>query len=757
MDRRTYKVLFGIGVVLGILIAGATAVQLAGDESGTVSDGVTFETPDGAEVTLEGTTDVAMEEMFEGSDTLNLTTEAGIVTFTSNGDAQATIEKSNITGTYTRVSQISASSNQLTINPADKPAVTVGKQIDRIEFTSMSIDDGVSDFIYAGQSGDSLVTVRALSANQDVRAVDADTGQLLDTGTTDGSGVVTFDNLDNSEHTVELKSSSGGPSLSNPQPNDETIRTETPELSVDLSDPDLPEDEITLEWYVDGNLENTTTVTSAGTKTAEVGPISPDQVYNWEVIATDANGNTESVSASFELDHYDPEISNIQPQGDLDSNPTEISAQINDSDFSLDGDSLTVDIILDGTQIDSQTITSNQEITTTMPSSGQTGGSHSIEIEVSDSYGQTATETQSYRVPDTLFVREENEPSVAVPVNGEVRFFPGDSDEGSEVYSRGSNNGEIEMTGLPVGQDFIVEIEPTDTQNFTQRTIYIESIYEQETAYLLNTTEYDTVQSRFILNDPTGRFDSESVLKILRPINVNGGTEYQTIIGDRFGTEGVTATLEEDTRYQLRVSSDNFEQAVGPYRADTSETVEVTPGTTSIDLSSGPQTWVANAVIEENNIEFAYDDPADLTSKLKVFIYERGNKSNQPVANQTFMDIGEATGIVQVPENQSDREWVVEFIVDRDNEDFTTREVLSNRKDLTPPIDPAWQGIIAVGALVLLAGAFSVLNAAVGAVIVSMFGGLLFFLGFLSGATSGIAVGIAIFVSVAGHIMSSTR
>jgi hypothetical protein len=757
MDRRHYKILFGVGLVLGVLIVGATAVQLSSDEAGTVSDGVTYETPNGAEITIEGTTDVAMEDMFEGSDTLNLTTSDGIVTFSSTSDTAATIYANNITGTYTRVSQIDTSSSQLTINPEDKPSVTVGKNINRIEFTDMQIDDGVFDFIYEGPDGTtSLVTVRGLSANTQVRAVDANSGVVLDGGTTDGSGVVTFDNLDNSEHTVELQSSSGGPSLSNPQPNDETIRTETPELSVDLSDPDLPQDTITLEWYVNGNLENTTTVTSAGTKTAEVGPLSPDQVYDWEVVATDSTGNTDTVSASFELDHYDPEITDIQPQADLDSNPTQISAQINDSDFSVDGDSLTVDIILDGSVIDTQTITSNQEITTSMPSSGQTGGEHTIDIEATDSYSQTTTETQSYRVPDTLFVREENAPSESVAVSGEVRFFPGDSDEGDEVYSRSSSNGEIDMTGLPVDRDFIVEIEPTDTGNFTQRTIFIESIYEQETAYLLNTTKYQTVESRFVLNDPTGRFDSESVLKIQRPLEINGDLIYQTIVADRFGTEGVTATLEEDTRYQLRVSSDNFEQAVGPYRADTSETVEVTPGTTSINLE-GAQTWAANAVIEDDNIEFAYDDPDQLTSKLVVYIYERGNKSNSPVANQTFMDIGEASGIVQVPQNQSDREWVVEFVVDRDNEDFTTREVLSNRKNLTPPIDPAWQGIIAVGALVLLAGAFSVLNAAVGAVIVSMFGGLLFFLGFLSGATSGIAVGIAIFVSVAGHIMSSTR
>jgi len=754
MDTSKTRVLLLVGLVIGFAVVGA-AVQLDSNESSTISDGVPLSSPDGTNIVVEGDTDAYLEDFVEDDSTVNVTVSEGIIEFSASGVANATIDKDDIVGTYTRVSLIDAAANDLTINPADKPPVTVGKDIDRIEFAEMALDDGSTDFIYAGTDGTtSKVTVNALPADTQVRAVDADTGAVLEGATTDGSGSATFDNLPNSEHTVVLQESEGGPSLSNPSPTN-TIKTETPELSIDLSDPDFPSENVTLEWYVDGNLENTTTVTTSGTHTAEVGPISPDGDYSWSVEATDSVGNTDTQSATFTLDHYDPVIQNIKPSGDLDAEPSQIEALINDSDFGLDGDSLTANIYLDGSVIDSQSLNSNQTVTTSMPADGQTGGSHTIEFEVSDSYGQTVSQSVTYSVPDALFVRNETNHDQLVSVDGEVRFFPGDTVEGSEVFSRNASDGIINMTGLPVNEDFIVEVDPTDT-NYTQRTIYIESIYEQQDAYVLNTSVYNTIESRFILNDPTGRYDSESVLKILRPIEINGSVEYQTIIGDQFGTEGVTAVLQEDTRYQLRVSSDSFEQAVGPYRADTSETVEVSPGTSSIELEN-PETWATGAAIDNTTIEFRYDDPAQATSKVVVYIHERGNESNQPVANQTFMDLGEASGQVTIPSDQADQEWVVEFVIDRGDESFVVKERLSNRKNLTPPLSSAWKGIVGVGMLVLLAGAFSVLNAAVGAVIVSLFGGLLYFIGFLGGATSGLAVAIAIFISVVGHVMSTTR
>lgn len=755
METSRVKTLVLVGFVLGLLATGVV-FALTSSDTGPVSDGVTYAAPSGATVTLDGETDVAMEQMFD-VDTVNLTTTDGIVEVRASGQAAGTIHADDITGTWTTVTNIDASSADLTIDPEDKPPVTVGKDIESIQFRDeMGIENGQVDFIYSGTSGaESSVTVTGLNANTDVLAVDADANDILDFGTTDSTGSVSFASLPNSDRSVEIMENQGGPTLSNTEPNDETFRSSDITLSVDVDDPDFPTDTVTLEWYVDGELIDTTTAEDAGTYTTDLEQVYDGEIH-WYVEATDETGNTDtSETATFTVDHHEPEISDIQPSGDLDAEPPEISVNVTDEDFEKDGDSVDVTIDLDGETEHTETITSDSTVSVGMPDRGQTGGEHTISVEATDEYGQTTTATQTYRVPDELFIRDETNYTKLIPADGEVRFFPGGADEGSEVFSDVTDDGIIRLTDLPVNEDFIVEIEPTD-ENYTQRTIWIQSIYEQQNAYVLNTTQNDTIESRFQLNDPTGRFDSESILKIQRPIEINGSLVYQTIVGDQFGTEGVTAVLQEDTRYQLRVASASFEQAVGPYRASVSENVEVSPGTSSIDLEDGPRTWQANAAIDNTTIEYRYLDPAEQTSSVTVYIHERNNESNQPVGNQTYT-VNEFSGQVEVPVDGSDKEWVVNFVIERNNEQSVHAITLSNRRGLSPPLGSSWQAIVAVGMLVLLAGAFSVLNAAIGAVIVSLFGGLLYFIGFLGGATSGLAVAIAIFISVVGHLMSTTR
>jgi hypothetical protein len=311
----------------------------------------------------------------------------------STGPAWAEIHYTNITGTYTYVSEINAQ-NDITVNPSDKPSATVGGGIDTFSYReSFGVDDNSVPFTYSASS-QARVTIQGVSAAQQVGAVDANTGELLDVATADSSGQITFDELNSGSHDVTLVTSDGGPSLSNPSPSDETLRYETVTLSIDLADPDFPSENVTLEWSVDGTVENTTYATSGGTKTATV--TLPDGQYDWTVTATDAYGQTiTSAQSTFTINHYNPEVSNVQPSGDLDSEPTQISADIADEDFGNDGDEIDVTISLDGSQIHTETITSAQTVTTSMPSSGQTGGSHTVSVEVTDSYGQTSSGTST--------------------------------------------------------------------------------------------------------------------------------------------------------------------------------------------------------------------------------------------------------------------------------------------------------------------------------------------------------------------------
>ncbi len=446
-----------------------------------------------------------------------------------------------------------------------------------------------------------------------------------------------------------------------------------------------------------------------------------------------------------------PTVKDIQPSGPLSNEPTQVEVTVDDPDFADGGDEVDVTVDVDGSQITQQTITSNTTITASMPSSGQTGGEHTIDVEATDAYSQTTTDSETYKVPDTLFVREENNHTALVPADGEVRFF---GDE--EVFSRSAPDGKVNMTNLPVDQDFIVEVQPTD-ENYTSRTVYIEGIYDQQSVYVLNTSAVDITESRFILNDPTGNYDSQSLLKIQKPINVSGSLTYQTIVSDEFGVEGITATLEQGQRYRLQVGSGDTQQIVGPYRAAINETVEVEPGTPTIELSFEDSNWAADATLENDTLEYRYQDQENLTTELTIWIHERNNQSNKLTANQSFQDPVDVSGIETLNANQTEKEWVVNFVVDRDGETFVRSVLVTNRADLTLPIDAGWTSMIGVGLLILFAGAFSMLNAGIGAVLVSLMGGLLWFIGFLGGATSAAAIVIALFISVLGHVYNTTR
>lgn len=734
------------------------AVTFDPGDAGSISDGVSFGAADGMNVTVTGSTDAILETdvLFPSSDSIQFKSEAGNITFSSSGSAWATVATNNITGTYTNLTGINAQ-NDITANPEDKRSITIGGNIQTVAWRDgQAADDGTIDFTYSGPSGTSKITISGYQANTQLFAVDANTGTVLDSATSNGSGVVTFDSLDNSYHAVTVQTSgpSDAPNLDDDSMSPTgTIRTDSPTLSIDVSDPQFPNDNVTVEFFVDGNSVANKSTTSNATVSATASGLAEGS-HDWYAVAKDKYGNTDtSTTKSFTVDHYDPVITDIKPSGDLTSEPTQISAQINDTDFATgnDGDSITVTINLDGQQVSQQTIGSNQTVSVSVPSRGQTGGSHSIEVNATDSYSQTNIDSSTYAVPANLTIRNELNYSKLIPANGEVRFFGED-----QIYSRTAPNGVVNLDNLPVSQDFIVEVDPTNS-NFTDRTVYIEGIYEQSNIYVLNASNVSTIQSRFILNDPTGNYGSESLLKIQRPINTSNITEWQTITSDEFGAEGITATLEEGTRYRLIVVSDTTTQVVGPYRADASETVTVEPGTPTIDLSFENNEWAADATLDNRTLEYRYADPTQETSTLTVWIHEKGNSSNKLQGNQTFLDVGDVSSIITLTANESEKEWRVNFVFERNGKETSKAVLVSNRRNLLPPLAEGWQSIVGMGMLILLAGTFSVLNATVGAVIVSLAGGVLFFLGFLSGATSGIAIVLALMLSAIVHFATKSR
>jgi hypothetical protein len=139
-----------------------------------------------------------------------------------------------------------------------------------------------------------------------------------------------------------------------------------------------------------------------------------------------------------------------------------------------------------------------------------------------------------------------------------------------------------------------------------------------------------------------------------------------------------------------------------------------------------------------------------------VYIYEKGNKSNTLQPNQTYTDIGVAQQSLSLTTNESELTWVVAFDITRNNSEFVRTVEVTKRPSLVPPIDREWRLIVAIGLLLLSAGAFSVLNAGVGGVVVAVEAALLWFTGWLEGATAFGGVVLALFVAVMVHIYAKT-
>lgn len=463
---------------------------------------------------------------------------------------------------------------------------------------------------------------------------------------------------------------------------------------------------------------------------------------------TSLNDGTHDV----ELQTYSPSppsIDNPSPTGDLASEPSQLEIDVDDADFSR-GDTVTVEFKLDGSVISTQTVGAAQTVSASIPASGKLGGQHDWSVTATDSFGESTIDQFSYQIPNTLYIRDENDHDDLIdsPITINGTFF------GSEqIFSRPRvTDGTINMTGLPVGEVFIAQAQPSD-DNWTTRTAYINSIYEQESIYLLNTSRVVTVDSRFKLNDPTGQYGANSVLYLQKPINISGNVSWQTVHADYFGVEGVTATLEQGQLYRIKVSNAQGDsQIVGPYRADVSETVTVQPGTPTIPIGEFTNGWAANAELDNDTITYRYSDPQNETDRLIVWVHQQGDPTNSPAQNDTFFDLGDASGKITLAPSEKNKTWVVKFIVDRGSEDFTRAIVVSNRNDLFASLGPNWRTIMGVGGLILLGGAFSMLNAAIGAVIVSLIGGLFWWVGLLGAATSGIGVIIAIFIAVLNHI-----
>lgn len=553
------KIAAGIVAILILFVGVAAAAHIAGtlESSGPNS----IQAQDGMNATLTGSGQAYWQSNFPTSGTAELITEQGNVSFYSSGAAAATVHISEVEGTWTNVSGITADPNTITITPGDKSAAVVGQEIDTFAWRSaIAASDGTADFSYSA-SGPARVTVQGLSDAR-VAAIDASSGDILDTAQASG-GSVTFDSLPSGTHDVFIQ----------------TFSPATPTLS------------------------------------------------------------------------------NADPTGDTTIAPAEVSIDVSDGDFPR-GDSVTVTIDVDGSQVHTETISSNQTVTASVSASAQTGGQHSWSVEASDSYGETTTDSYTYTVPDELTIYNETAPSQVVDnVDVTLQFYQRDT-----VVTRNTSDGNVSLTGLPVTEDLVVLAQADGY--YTRRT-FIGSIYQQQEIYLLpeNTTSSSIV---FTLDDRTGNFPpGDTVLMIQRPLTKDfdgdgtDETEYRTVAGDYFGAAGsFPVELETDTRYRLTARNDQGDvRALGSYTVtgDAAETIPI--GQVAFSETQTGSVVMQGSLTDYNNsryVRVAFRDFDNKTSALEYRVVRVDNESKVLQSNVTVSNPRSYSATIQVPESAPD-------------------------------------------------------------------------------------------------------
>ncbi len=166
-------------------------------------------------------------------------------------------------------------------------------------------------------------------------------------------------------------------SLSNGNPNEATLQTDSVELSIDVQS---DSNTVDLTFFGDGNDLGTKTV-SPGTRTFTWSGIS-DGTHNWYVKADDGTTTEQSTDYSFTVDAA-PEISNPDPTGTVDTTSPSLSVDVNDPNdnpvdvkfFNASSDNL----------IGTTTASTNPDGTADITWSDLSNGSHSWYVKADDS------------------------------------------------------------------------------------------------------------------------------------------------------------------------------------------------------------------------------------------------------------------------------------------------------------------------------------------------------------------------------------
>lgn len=363
------------------------------------------------------------------------------------------------------------------------------------------------------------------------------------------------------------------------------------------------------------------------------------------------------------------------------------------------------------------------------------GSGGTIEFtEVPSTTGETDVRIEELGILD---IREETPPhDLITTATAEVTFYE-DEEDSPTIVRRTTNNGQIDLTGLPIDEEFSVSVQ---TGGYHNRTVIIDDLSQQQNVFMINKNE-TTVENRFTIEDRTGDFPSdETELRIQKAINRTefggspGGFAWVNVAGDDVGAdEAFTTDLIEDDRYRLVVTNDDGDTRVlGAYTAETTGDISLRIGRVVLDPEETPQpAYQVNQTGGDGtptNIHFEYNDSQTQTQTIWLEIYEYNNESNVLLSNTSFTGpFGTFTHTELVPNDRNETTWAVKFTIDRAGQSNIQSEVVVGPTNPVIPELPTWLvSIVFVGTIWMTAGLFSQLNGDIGALVVAGMGAIFF-------------------------------
>lgn len=316
-----------------------------------------------------------------------------------------------------------------------------------------------------------------------------------------------------------------------------------------------------------------------------------------------------------------------------------------------------------------------------------------------------------------------------------------------------ASTGSIDLEGVPETQLRI----SLNASGFEQRILTINDPATSRDAVMAPTGNNTFVQA-FALNDLTGNYPASDTTLVVEQY-FDG--QWREIASESFGSQNsAEITLSDGTDYRLSIRNDQNDirqLSVFPARIDRSDvlitlTVEQVEDKRG-DFSELGYSWDArynDPDGEQAYIRFTLDTEAKTSvDNLRLVIYERGDRSNE-IYNNSFGLVNSLVVTQPLTADQANKTWIVEWSGTVDDEAVQgSRSVGSFKTPVGVPLSDWWAQLLGVGMLLVVGGLFGGRQSSLGAVVIALLGGMLWFIGFLPGAVAGGAVVAALVVAIA--------